>query len=160
MRLPLIGKNRSSLIGNSGLLWINQAPKYIIQRVKLEQSWRDTQVKTHSLSLLGQPRLAKASSEWTILEPVKVARNLKLAQTSSRVATTLWRRPRAPPTSNHWTRVHLSHKITPLPPIENFSTVIGLSIVVSRAPPARRRLPTRSAALWPSLAAYILPQRA
>ena len=54
--------------------------------------------------------------------------------------------------------VHLSHKITPLPPIENFSTVIGLSIVLS--PPARRRLPTRSAALWPSLAAYILPQRA
>lgn len=27
--------------------------------------------------------------------------------------------------------VHLSHKITPLPPIENFSTVIGLSIVLS-----------------------------
>ena len=47
--------------------------------------------------------------------------------------------------------VHLSHKITPLPPIENFSAVIGLSIVLS--PPARRRLPTRSAALWPSLAA-------
>jgi hypothetical protein len=31
-----------------------------------------------SLSLLGQPRLAKASSGWTILEPVKVARNLEL----------------------------------------------------------------------------------
>ena len=28
--------------------WINQAPKYIIQRVKLEQSWRDTQAKTLS----------------------------------------------------------------------------------------------------------------
>ena len=27
---------------------INQAPKYIKQRVKLEQSWRDTQVKTLS----------------------------------------------------------------------------------------------------------------
>jgi hypothetical protein len=54
--------------------------------------------------------------------------------------------------------VHLSHKITPLPPVENFPTVIGLSIVLS--PLARRRLPTRSAALWPSLAAYILPQRA
>eukprot|EP01046_Picozoa_sp_COSAG06_P062576 COSAG06_NODE_14175_length_1181_cov_36.060074_2_plen_165_part_00 len=27
--------------------------------------------------------------------------------------------------------VHLSHKITPLPPIENFPTVIGLSIVLS-----------------------------
>eukprot|EP01046_Picozoa_sp_COSAG06_P072535 COSAG06_NODE_21265_length_763_cov_1.314759_1_plen_36_part_10 len=26
--------------------------------------------------------------------------------------------------------VHLSHKITALPPIENFSTVIGLSIVL------------------------------
>ena len=51
-------------------------------------------MKTLSLSLLGQPRLAKASSGWTILEPVKVARNLELAQTSSRVATTLWRRPR------------------------------------------------------------------
>ena len=54
--------------------------------------------------------------------------------------------------------VHLSHTITPLPPIENFSTVIGLSIVLS--PLTRRRLPTRSAALWPSLAAHILPQRA
>ena len=59
-------------------------------------------MKTLFLSLLGQPRLAKASSEWTILEPVKVARNLKLAQTSSRVATTLRRRPKAPPTSNHY----------------------------------------------------------
>ena len=29
-------------------LKINQAPKYIIQRVKLEQSWRDTQAKTLS----------------------------------------------------------------------------------------------------------------
>eukprot|EP01046_Picozoa_sp_COSAG06_P090768 COSAG06_NODE_37082_length_439_cov_1.291176_2_plen_31_part_01 len=27
---------------------INQAPKYIIQRVKLEQSWRDTQAKALS----------------------------------------------------------------------------------------------------------------
>jgi hypothetical protein len=27
---------------------INQAPKYIIQRVKLEQTWRDTRAKTLS----------------------------------------------------------------------------------------------------------------
>jgi hypothetical protein len=47
-------------------------------------------VKTHSLSPLGQPRLAEASSGWTTLEPVKVARNLELAQASSRVVTTLW----------------------------------------------------------------------
>eukprot|EP01046_Picozoa_sp_COSAG06_P055729 COSAG06_NODE_10332_length_1700_cov_2.635853_3_plen_193_part_00 len=45
--------------------------------------------------------------------------------------------------------VHLSHTVTPLPPIENFPTVIGLSIVLS--PLARRRLSTRSATLWPSL---------
>eukprot|EP01046_Picozoa_sp_COSAG06_P042399 COSAG06_NODE_5397_length_3506_cov_144.148518_1_plen_67_part_10 len=32
---------------------------------------------------------------------------------------------------DHQFGVHLSHKITPLPPIENFSTVIGLSIVLS-----------------------------
>ena len=54
--------------------------------------------------------------------------------------------------------VHLSHTITPLPPVENFPTVIGLSIVLSLL--AWRRLPTRSTTLWPSLAAYILPQRA
>ena len=30
------------------LVQINQAPKCIIQRVKLEQSWRDTQAKTLS----------------------------------------------------------------------------------------------------------------
>ena len=35
------------------------------------------------------------------------------------------------PTCDHQFGVHLSHKITPLPPIENFSTVIGLSIVLS-----------------------------
>ena len=34
--------------GNLRLFWINQAPKYIIQRVKPEQSWRDTQAKTLS----------------------------------------------------------------------------------------------------------------
>ena len=69
-------------------------------------------MKTLSLSLLGQPRLAEASSGWTILEPVKVARNLELAQTSSRVArvaTTLWRRPRAPPTSNHYIITPATH---------------------------------------------------
>ena len=33
---------------------------------------------------LGQPRLTEASSGWTILEPVKVARNLELAQMPSR----------------------------------------------------------------------------
>ena len=38
--------------------------------------------------------------------------------------------------------VHLSHEIAPLPPVENFPTVIGLSIVLS--PLARRRLPTRT----------------
>jgi hypothetical protein len=54
--------------------------------------------------------------------------------------------------------VYPSHTITPLPPVENFPTVIGLSIVCSSL--ARRRLPPRPPhALWPSLAAYILPQK-
>ena len=46
--------DRTSVLYLGTLLWpfglggINQAPKCIIQRVKLEQSWRDTQVKTLS----------------------------------------------------------------------------------------------------------------
>ncbi len=57
---------------------INQAPWYIKQRVKTVTELARHSSENTLLSLLGQPRLAKASSEWTILEPVKVARNLKL----------------------------------------------------------------------------------
>jgi hypothetical protein len=50
---------------------INQAPGCRKQRVKTV-----TELARHSsentLSPLGQPRLAKASSGWTILEPVKM----------------------------------------------------------------------------------------
>jgi hypothetical protein len=39
---------------------INQAPKYIVQRAKLEQSWRDTQAKT----------LPEANQDWLERRPV------------------------------------------------------------------------------------------
>ena len=42
-------------------------------------------------------------------------------------------------------------------PTESLTLSRKISIVLS--PLARRRLPTRSAALWPSLAAYILPHK-
>jgi hypothetical protein len=62
-----------------------QGERGVKQRVKtVTELARHSSENTHTLSLLGQPRLAKASSGWTILEPVKVARNLELAQTSSR----------------------------------------------------------------------------
>ena len=57
---------------------------------------------------------------------------------------------------DHQFGVHLSHKITPLPPVENFPTVIGLSIV--RSSLARRRLPSRSPALCPLAALHSAPK--
>jgi hypothetical protein len=58
-----------------------------------------------------------------------------------------WLRPWVSTKPADGLRVHLSHKITHLPPVENFPTAIGLSIVLS--PLARRRLPTRYGPLWP-----------
>ena len=70
------------------------------------------------------------------------ARRSPLPPATSRAATRIIATWAAACHVEHQFGVHLSHKITPLPPVENFPADIGLSIVRSFL--ARRRLLPRS----------------